>query len=94
MSEHLLVFPDRDVADEVAAQLADEGFTEVRVVREALAGEDDSEAHEWAVYVREAHVVDESRPVEHGLRDRFESLVREHGGWYDPHPGSSPDPVG
>ena len=94
MSEHLLVFPDRDLADEVAAELTDEGFTEVRVVRESLAGEDDSEAHEWAVYVREDNVVDESRPVEHGLRDRFEALVRERGGWYDPHPGPSADPVG
>lgn len=87
MSEHLLVFPDREAADAVAAELADEGFTEVRVVRESLAGEDDAQDDEWGVYVREDHVVDESRPVEHGLRDRFAALVREHGGWYDPHPG-------
>jgi hypothetical protein len=32
-------------------------------------------------------VADESGPVEGGLRDRFEALAREHGGWYDPHPG-------
>ncbi|PKW27692.1 ribonuclease E inhibitor RraB [Phycicoccus duodecadis] len=88
MTEHLLVFPDRETADEVAAGLADEGFTEVRVVREALAGEDDAEAHEWAVLVREEMVVDESRPVEQGLRDRFAALAEEHGGWYDPHPGA------
>ena len=88
MSEHLLVFPDKAVAEEVAEELADEGFTEVRVLREALAGEDDGEAHEWAVYVREEHVVDESRPVAQGLRDRFEALVEERGGWYDPHPGA------
>jgi hypothetical protein len=88
VSEHLLVFPDRAVAEEVAEELADEGFTEVRVLREALAGEDDGEAHEWAVYVREEHVVDESRPVAQGLRDRFEALVEERGGWYDPHPGA------
>ena len=56
MSDHLLVFPDRDVAEEVAASLSDEGFTDVRVVREALAGEDDSEDHEWAVHVREEMV--------------------------------------
>lgn len=99
MSEHLLVFPDKDVADEVAAELSDEGFTEVRVIREALsgrgprparAGADDSEAHEWAVYVREENVGDESGPVEGGLRDRFEALVAEHGGWYDPEPRSPP----
>lgn len=86
VSEHLLVFPDRDVAEEVAADLADEGFSEVRVIREALSGEDDSEDHEWAVYVREEMVADESGPVEGGLRDRFEALVEEHGGWYDPEP--------
>ena len=87
MSEHLLVFPTRHIAHEVAAALSDEGFTEVRVVREALAGEDDVEDHEWAVYVREENVVDESRPVAQGLRDRFEALVEERGGWYDPDPG-------
>lgn len=90
VSEHLLVFPDRDVADEVAAELSDEGFSEVRVIREALSGEDDSEAHEWAVYVREENVADESGPVEGGLRDRFEALVAEHGGWYDPEPRNPP----
>lgn len=90
MSEHLLVFPDRDTAEDVAAELADDGFTEVRVVREALAGEDDSEAHEWAVYVREDMVADEGGPVEGGLRDRFEALVAEHDGWYDPEPGPRP----
>jgi hypothetical protein len=88
VSEHLLVFPARDVAEEVAAELSDEGFTEVRIVREALAGEDDVEDHEWAVYVREENVVDESRPVAQGLRDRFEALVEERGGWYDPDPGA------
>ena len=86
MSEHLMVFPDRETADQVAAELADEGFTEVRVVREALAGEDDSEDHEWAVYVREEMVADESGPVEGGLRDRFAALADEQGGWYDPEP--------
>src|SRR5690242_3068939 len=95
MSEHLLVFPDRDVAEQVAAELRDEGFTEVRVVREAMAGEDDSEAHEWAVHVVEEMVADESGPVEGGLRDRFQALVDEHGGWYDPEPDgwSSPPHV-
>ena len=86
VSEHLLVFPDKDVAEEVAAELAEEGFTEVRVVREALAGEDDSEDHDWAVHVVEEMVTDESGPVESGLRDRFTALASDRGGWYDPHP--------
>jgi precorrin-6B methylase 1 len=87
VTEHLLVFPDRQTADDVAAELADEGFTEVRVVREALSGEDDAEDHEWAVYVREKNVADETGPTEQGLEDRFAALVEQHGGWYDPHPG-------
>jgi hypothetical protein len=75
--EHLLVFPDRDVAEDVARDLVDEGLTEVRVIREALAGEDDAEDHEWAVYVRTPD--DSTRP-------RFLALCEERGGWYDPDP--------
>ena len=86
MSEHLLVFPDRDDADRIAEDLRDEGFTEVRVVREALAGEDDSEDHEWAVHVTEEMVADESGAVAKGLRERFAKLAEDHDGWYDPEP--------
>ena len=86
MSDHLMVFPDRDDAERIADELRDEGFTEVRVVREALAGEDDGEDHEWAVHEHEAMVADESGPVEHGLRDRFAALAEEFDGWYDPDP--------
>ncbi|WP_068264532.1 ribonuclease E inhibitor RraB [Janibacter limosus] len=86
MSEHLMVFPDRDDADRIADDLRDEGFTQVRVVREALAGEDDSDDHDWAVHVREAMVADESGAVAHGLRERFAALAEEHDGWYDPEP--------
>ena len=88
VSEHLLVFPDRATAEDVAAELAHEGFSEVRVVREALAGEDDSDDHEWAVHIVEDMVADESGPVESGLRDRFSALAEEHGGWYDPEPAA------
>lgn len=84
-----MVFPDRDDADRIADDLRDEGFTEVRVVREALAGEDDGEAHEWVVLVREEMIVDESGAVEHGLRDRFAALAEEFDGWYDPDPRST-----
>ena len=91
MSEHLLVFPDREVADEVAEELSGEGFSEVRVVREALAGEDDAEDHEWAVYVREENVVDESRPVAQGLRDRFEALTGSTAAGTTPTPDRAPE---
>ncbi|KAB7745736.1 hypothetical protein GA707_04310 [Nostocoides sp. F2B08] len=84
MTEHIVVLPDRDVAEGIADELRDEGFTEVRVEREALAGEDDAEAVEWAVYVREDNVVDDpGAAAENGLRERFEALAAEHGGWYD-----------
>lgn len=98
MSEHLLLFPERDTADEVAAELADEGFTEVRVLRVAHAGRgtpalsagaDDAEDAEWGVLVREEMVADESGPVEGGLRDRFRALAEERDGWYDPEPTAS-----
>jgi hypothetical protein len=77
-AEHLLVFPDRDVAEEVADDLRFEDLDEVRIVREALAGEDDSEDHEWAVYVR--------TPDDPAYAERFEAIVAEYGGWYDPEP--------
>lgn len=82
-----MVFPDRDDAERIADDLRDEGFTEIRVVREALAGEDDGEAHEWAVIVREEMVEDDTGAVGQGLRDRFAALAEEHDGWYDPEPG-------
>ena len=49
----MLVLPDRDAADEVAALLA-ERFAlpgEPRLVRDALAGEDDAEDAQWLVVV-------------------------------------------
>ena len=78
VAEHLLLFPDRDVAEDIADELRRAGFDEVRVVREALSGEDDSEAHEWAVWV--------STPDEPAYAARFRRLAADHDGWYDPHP--------
>ncbi|WP_242653088.1 ribonuclease E inhibitor RraB [Intrasporangium flavum] len=78
--EHLVVLPERDVAEEVAEQLAAEGLTQVRVVREALAGEDDSEDHEWAVHVR--------TPDDPAWADRLTALAEAHDGWYDAEPGA------
>jgi len=84
VTEHLIVLPDRDLAEQIAAELREEGFTEVRVEREALAGEDDAEAVEWAVHIREDNVVDDpGSGAESGLRERFEALADEHDGWYD-----------
>ena len=77
-TEHLLVLPERESAEEIADDLESEGLPEVRVVREALAGEDDAEDHEWAVYVRT------SPDLAYAVR--FAALAAAHGGWYDPNP--------
>ncbi|NYF98542.1 ribonuclease E inhibitor RraB [Janibacter cremeus] len=84
MTEHLMVFPDRDDAERIADDLIDEGFLEVRVVREALAGEDDGEDHEWAVHV----VAPPQSPdgASDAVRERFVALAEEFDGWYDPDP--------
>jgi len=77
-AEHLLVFPDREAAELVAARLETAGLADVRVVREALAGEDDSEAHEWAVHVR--------TPDDRAYAVQLQAIAERHDGWYDPHP--------
>lgn len=49
---YLLVFPDREAAETVADEIVDRfGVEDVRVVREALAGEDDDEDAQWVVPV-------------------------------------------
>lgn len=83
MTEYLLVFPERDDAEEVAEELREDEFDEVRVVREALAGEDDSEDHDWAVYVRVDTVEDPTSAVARALVERFEQLTTDRDGWLD-----------
>lgn len=83
VTEYLLVFPERDDADEVAEELRDEEFDEVRVVREALAGEDDSEDHDWAVYVRIDTIDDPTSAVANALVARFEEMTADRDGWLD-----------
>ncbi len=90
MSEHLLVFPDRDDAERIAEELREEGFTEVRVVQDGPAGDtaDDTTARGWALYVREEAVEDDTSAVGQGLQERFEALAEERDASYDPQPGS------
>ena len=40
MSDHLIVVPERATAEAIVADLVDEGFTEARVLRQPLAGDD------------------------------------------------------
>jgi hypothetical protein len=52
---HVLVLPDRDAAEEVAEALPDRFGTveRPRLVRDALAGEDDAEDAQWLVVVED-----------------------------------------
>ncbi|MFH8218488.1 hypothetical protein ACH4C2_04770 [Streptomyces sp. NPDC018057] len=52
---HVLVLPDRDAAQEAAEELAERfGVSEEpRLVRDALAGEDDAEDAQWLVVLRD-----------------------------------------
>ncbi len=81
--EHLLVFADRDVADAVADSIDRHDYARVQVIREALAGEDDAEAHEWAVYIVDERL-DSDEETE---RQRMASLATQNDGWYDADPG-------
>ncbi|MFB7499486.1 hypothetical protein ACFC09_33235 [Streptomyces sp. NPDC056161] len=52
---HVLVLPDRDAAHEVAEALGERFgvVEEPRLVRDALAGEDDAEDAQWLVVLRD-----------------------------------------
>ncbi|MFK4149774.1 hypothetical protein [Streptomyces sp. NPDC004065] len=72
---HVLVLPDRDAAEE-AARALEERFAvaeEPRIVRDALAGEDDAEDAQWLVLVRD----------EEGRLDprRLDEFAGEWEGW-------------
>ncbi|WP_461011956.1 hypothetical protein [Streptomyces capparidis] len=73
--EYVLVLPDRDAAEAVAGAVAErfpvEG--EPRLVRDALAGEDDAEDAQWLVVVRG----DGLDPT------ALDALAEEHEGWVE-----------
>ncbi|WP_043454385.1 hypothetical protein [Streptomyces fulvoviolaceus] len=52
---HVLVLPDRDAAEEVVVALGERFGVdeEPRLVRDALAGEDDAEDAQWLVVLRD-----------------------------------------
>ncbi|MFC7884296.1 hypothetical protein ACFUVV_20820 [Streptomyces sp. NPDC057376] len=52
---HVLVLPDRDAAEELAQELGERFGTdeEPRILRDALAGEDDAEDAQWLVVLRD-----------------------------------------
>ncbi|MEV8535123.1 hypothetical protein [Streptomyces sp. NPDC051211] len=74
---HVLVLPDRDAAEEVAAELTDRfGLAEEpHLVRDALAGEDDAEDAQWLVVVED--------PDGRYDPEALDSLADEHEGWLE-----------
>ena len=91
MTEYLMLFPERDTAEEIAEELReDDEFTEVRVIREALAGEEDDEDHDWGVYVRQETIDDPASAVARALAERFEKVAQDNGGWLDDNPSQLP----
>lgn len=78
---HLLVFPERDNAEDSAEAVAElyPSLGVPAVVRELLAGEDDAEDAQWVV------VVDDSEGAL-GAADlaRLDALAEEGEGWREP----------
>ncbi|MCX2925474.1 MULTISPECIES: hypothetical protein [unclassified Streptomyces] len=73
---HVLVLPDREAAEAVAEELGERfgvDDEEPRLVRDALAGEDDAEDAQWLVVLR-----DERRRLDPGALDEF---AAEWEGW-------------
>ncbi|MGW0606303.1 hypothetical protein [Streptomyces sp. NPDC002644] len=72
---HVLVLPDREAAEE-AAEVLGERFgvdEEPRIVRDALAGEDDAEDAQWLVVL-----ADEDEELDPAALDAF---AAEWDGW-------------
>ncbi|WP_037835764.1 hypothetical protein [Streptomyces sp. NRRL F-5650] len=72
---HVLVLPDRDAAEEAAQALGERFGTdeEPRIMRDALAGEDDAEDAQWLVVL-----TDERNALDPGELDAF---AGEWEGW-------------
>ncbi|WP_188836854.1 hypothetical protein [Flexivirga endophytica] len=84
MIEYLMVFQERDSAEEVADQLSEnDEFASVRVLSEALAGEDDAEDVDWLVHVTVDTIDDQTGAVARALAKRFTALAKDHEGWLD-----------
>ncbi|MBG0831292.1 hypothetical protein HS041_26435 [Planomonospora sp. ID67723] len=73
---HLLVFADRDAAEEAAETVAEEfpALETPAVVRETLAGEDDAEDAQWVVVVEDPDDVltPEGQSWMDGLAEQYE----------------------
>ncbi|MFH8368972.1 hypothetical protein [Streptomyces sp. NPDC018031] len=78
---HVLVLPDRDAAEEVADALTRRfpWTDEPRLVRDALAGEDDAEDAQWLVVVED--------PAGRLAETELHELAEGYDGWLEDYPG-------
>jgi hypothetical protein len=74
---HVLVFPDRDTAEEAAELLAASHplAEEPRLVRDALAGEDDADDAQWLVILE--------NPPASLSRKALEGIAAAREGWLE-----------
>lgn len=77
----LLILPDRDEAEELAAELLDEGWGPCSVHRDMLAGEDDAEDVDWVV---ELTTAPDGTPAS-AHRAELDALAERHDGFTGDH---------
>jgi hypothetical protein len=77
----LLVLPDREDAERIAARLAIAGWVPSEVHEELLAGEDDAEDADWLV---ELVTAPDGRPA-HTRREWLDALAEDHDGFTSDH---------
>lgn len=77
----LLILPDRDEAEELAAELLDEGWGPCSVHRDMLAGEDDAEDVDWVV---ELTTAPDGTPAS-AHRAELDGLAERHDGFTGDH---------
>ena len=77
----LLVLPEREDAERIAAELAADGWQPAAVHKELLAGEDDAEAADWVV---ELVTAPDGRPAS-TRRAWLDALADEHEGFTSDH---------
>lgn len=77
----LLILPDRDEAEELAAELLEDGWGPCAVHRDMLAGEDDAEDVDWVI---ELTTAPDGTPAS-AHRDELDELAERHDGFTGEH---------
>ncbi|MFC3891780.1 HAD-IA family hydrolase [Lentzea rhizosphaerae] len=77
----LLILPDRDEAEELAAELLEAGWGPCAVHRDMLAGEDDAEDVDWVI---ELTTAPDGLPAS-AHRSRLDDLAEQHDGFTGDH---------